>query len=116
MTKAIATLTIKNMQRHFIVWGVFAVIIMFAGMQSNTADASKGHFDRPPAKGTMEHVMANHTCEDTVEGQFPTALIGYNMNTGGYFYSEKPADISNALDEQFADKDWPGREVRFFCK
>lgn len=112
--KAIAVQTVKNMQRHFLVWGLFATIIMYAGMSEN--QSRTGHFDREPAKGTYAHVMENHTCEETVEGEFPTAMVGYNMLTGGYFYSEKPADISNALDEQFADKDWPSKEVRHFCK
>jgi hypothetical protein len=112
--KAIAIQTVKNMQRHFCVWGLLATVIMYAGIQEN--QSRTGHFDREPAAGTYAHVLENNKCADTVEGQFPTAIIGYNLHTGGYFYSEKPADISNALDEQFADKDWHGFDVRHFCK
>lgn len=108
--------TVKNMQRHFIVWGALAVVVMFAGMQSNTADAAKGHWERPPAVGTLEYVAEHNTCKDTVKGEFPRAIIFYNLHTGGYAYSANPHMVSAALDEEFADIDWAGYEVRYFCR
>jgi len=113
--KAIAVQTMKNMQRHFIVWGALAVIVMFAGMSENQSNANSPAY-RPDAKGTYSDVMSKHTCKDTVDNKYPKAIIGYNLHTGGHFYSEKPADIANALNEEFGDYNWHGFEVRHFCK
>jgi hypothetical protein len=112
--RTVLTQTVKNMQRHFVVWGLLATVIMYAGMTENRERS--GHFERPPAVGTFEYVMQNNKCEDTVEGKFPTAVVLYNMNTGGYEFSTVEDHISKGLDEEFAGKVWKGYTVKYFCK
>jgi hypothetical protein len=106
--------TWANMTRHFIVWGLLAVVVMYSGIMEN--HSRSGHWERPPATGTFERVMLDNVCKDTVEGQFPTAVVLYNLHTGGYEFSTKPAHIGKALDEEFAGKDWPGYTAKHFCK
>lgn len=108
----IITQTVKNAQRHFIVWGLILATIMIVG---KTAD-NHGHWERPPAVGTLEYVTAHNTCKDTVEGEFPTGAIVYNLYTGGHEYTNKSHLIGQALDEEFADIDWPGYQVKYFCR
>lgn len=114
MTKAIAAQTVRNMSRHFIVWGTLAVIVMFAGIHENQNGTM--HFDRPAAAGTYEDVLSKNVCKDTVEGEFPTGAIVYNVRTGGYEFTKNPAKIGKALDEALGGKDWHGFTPRHFCR
>lgn len=109
----IARQTVKNMARHFIVWGTLATIIMFAGIHENQNGTM--HWDREPAKGTYEQVLTDNVCEDTVEGQFPTGAIIYKIG-GGYEFTTNPKVIGKALDEALGGKDWHGYEPRHFCR
>lgn len=107
--------TFKNMQRHFLVWGTLAVIVMFAGISENQSGTPASEWDRTPAIGTLADVLSKHKCKDTKEGEFPSAIIAREIG-GGFIYSSNPRMVGAALDEQFADKDWHGYEVRYFCR
>lgn len=104
----------RNAMRHFIVWGAFATIIMFAGIEANQNGTM--HWDREPAAGTYEDVLSKNVCKDTVEGEFPTGAIIYNVRTGGYEFTKNPAKIGKALDEALGGKDWHGFTPRHFCR
>lgn len=112
--KQIAALAVKNAQRHFIVWGLLAAGIMFAGVHENQNGTM--HFDREPASGTYEDVLSSNVCDDTVEGEFPTAAIVYNLHTGGYEFTTNQKMIGKALDEALGGKDWHGYRPQHFCK
>lgn len=111
--REIAIQTIKNAQRHFIVWGLLASIIMYAGIEENQNGTMR--FDHGVAEGTYEDVLSKHKCEAPAEGEFPTGVIAREIG-GGFIFTDKPAHIGKALDEAIAGKDWHGFTARQFCK
>lgn len=112
MNKVLAQ-TVKNMQRHFVVWGTLATIVMYAGMEENQNGTTD--WDREPAKGTYAYVLENNVCKDTVEGEFPTGAIVRKIG-GGFFYTDNPTKVGKALDAALGGKDWHGYEPRHFCR
>lgn len=108
----IATATVRNMARHFIVWGIIITGLMFAGMEGKQGFRD---WDRVPASGSFEDVANNNTCEPTVVGEIPSAVIVREVG-GGHSYSTNDKMIGKALDEEFAGKDWARFEVRRFCR
>lgn len=107
----IASRFLANFQRHFIVWGLIAATIMFCGKIDQ-----RESFDKPEPQGTLTDVLTKFECKDTVEGKFPTAVVLYNIKTGGHVVSKNPDRIGKALDEALGGKDWKGYTPKYFCK
>lgn len=108
--KQIAVQTIKNAQRHFIVWGLIGVVISFGIMDNN-----KSSVERPVASGSLAHVLDNNVCENTIEGEFPTGAIVREVGAG-YSLTTNPVMIGKGLDEEFGNKEWERFDVVHFCK
>jgi hypothetical protein len=106
----IATQTVKNFQRHFIVWGLVLSAFFFI-----PHFADKPSISRPTAVGSYADVLSKNVCEDTVEGEFPTAAILREVG-GGYLFTTNPVKIGKGLDEEFAGKVWKKYTAIRFCK
>jgi len=105
----------RNTMRHFIVWGAFAVVIMFAGISENQNGTAASAWDRPPAAGSLADVLNNNVCENTENGEFPTGAVIREVGAG-YSFTTNAKMIGKGLDEEFAGKDWKRFEVVHFCK
>jgi hypothetical protein len=109
---AIATQTMRNMARHFIVWGTLAVIIMLAGISENQNGTPASGWDRPAAKGTIAYEAAR--CTPANDDPIKYALI-QRLNSGvERVHSDRL--IGKALDDALAGKDWKNVRIHGFCK